>query len=208
LRPHRGWTATQLNIFVGAYNTQLVKKSDLPTSYRDLLDPKWKGKLGMEAEDEDWFAGVVTHLGGDEVVRLFQEIVKRNGISVRSGHTLLTNLVASGEVPLALTVYNFTAEQVRQSGAPLDWFVIPPAMAQPNGVAVLKTTQKPNAAVLLYDFAITDAQSIFLARGLTPTRKDLDTPLTKFPFKVINPELVLDEGEKWRKLYQQTISTK
>jgi iron(III) transport system substrate-binding protein len=208
LRPHRAWTATQLNIFVSAYNTQTVKKSDLPRSYRDLLDPRWKGKLGIEAEDEDWFAGVATHLGGAEGIRLFQEIAKRNGLSVRKGHTLLTNLVASGEVPLALTVYNFTAEQLRKSGAPLDWFVIPPAMARPNGVAVVKTTRNPNAAVLFYDFAISDAQPIFLARGFAPTRKDLDTPLTRFPFKVITPEIVLDEGEKWRKLYQETISAK
>jgi iron(III) transport system substrate-binding protein len=206
LRPHGAWTATQLNIFVAAYNTQILKKSGLPTTYRDLLDPKWKGKLGIEAEDEDWFAGVATHLGGAEGIRLFQEIVKRNGISVRKGHTLLTNLVASGEVPLALTVYNFTAEQLRQGGAPLDWFVIPPAMARPNGVAVVKTTKNPNAAVLFYDFAISDAQPIFLARGFAPTRKDLDTPLTRFPFKVIGPEMVLDDGEKWRKLYQEMIN--
>jgi iron(III) transport system substrate-binding protein len=207
LRSHGAWVATQLNVFVSAYNTQLIKKSDLPTSYADLLDPKWKGKLGIEAEDEDWFAGVVSHLGGDKGIRLFQEIVRRNGISVRKGHTLLTNLVASGDVPLALTVYNFTAEQLRQSRAPLEWFVIPPAMARPNGVAVLKGARNPHAAVLFYDFSITEAQPIFLERGFVPTRKDVDTPLTKLPYKVISPELVLDEGEKWRKLFQQTMGT-
>jgi iron(III) transport system substrate-binding protein len=206
LRPHGAWTATQLNVFVGAYNTRLIKKSDLPTTYRDLLDPRWKGKLGIEAEDEDWFAGVATHLGGAEGIRLFQEIVKRNGISVRKGHTLLTHLVASGEVPLALTVYNFTAEQLRQGGASLDWFVIPPAMARPNGVAVVKTSRNPHAAVLFYDFAISDAQPIFLARGFAPTRKDLETPLTQFPFKVIAAEMVLDDGEKWRKLYREMLN--
>ena len=34
---------------------------------------------------------------------------------MRKGHTLLTNLVASGEVPLALTVYNYKAEQLKNS---------------------------------------------------------------------------------------------
>jgi len=44
----------RLNLFVQAYNTNLVKKAELPRSYQDLLDPKWKGKLAIEAEDIDW----------------------------------------------------------------------------------------------------------------------------------------------------------
>ena len=63
-------------------------------------------------------------------MQLFRDIVAANGISVRKGHNLLTNLVAAGEVPLALTVYGFLAEQAKRKGAPLDWFVIPPAVAR------------------------------------------------------------------------------
>jgi len=35
---------------------------------------------------------------------LFRDIVRANGMSARRGHTLLANVVAAGEVPLALTV--------------------------------------------------------------------------------------------------------
>src|SRR5205085_6379071 len=138
LPAHREWVASRLNVFVQAYNTRLVRTAELPKAYGDLLQPRWKGRLGIEAGDDDWFAGVVTALGEAQGLRLFRDLVATNGISVRRGHTLLTNLVASGEVPLALTVYNFTAEQLKRKGAPLDWFVIPPAVARANGLALAR----------------------------------------------------------------------
>src|SRR5258707_6891425 len=51
IRPHGEWVGTRLNVFVQAYNTQAVRKQDLPKTWEDLLDPKWKGKLGIEQED-------------------------------------------------------------------------------------------------------------------------------------------------------------
>ena len=83
--PHREWVGTRLNMFVQIYNTKLVKKEDFPKSYQDLLDPKWKGRLGIEAEDLDWFGTVVKDLGEEKGLKLFREIVATNGISVRKG---------------------------------------------------------------------------------------------------------------------------
>src|SRR4030095_4727313 len=111
IRPHGEWVGTRLNVFVQAYNTRLVKKEELPKTWEDLLNPKWKGKLGIEQEDSDWLAGVFSDIGEAKGRKVFKEITAANRISVRKGHTLLTQLVVSGEVPLALTVYNYKAEQ-------------------------------------------------------------------------------------------------
>src|SRR5438270_6302095 len=73
IRPHRAWVGTRLNMFVQAYNTNLVKKEDLPKSYEDLLNPKWKGKLGIEAEDVDWFGAMVKELGEQRGLKLFRD---------------------------------------------------------------------------------------------------------------------------------------
>lgn len=205
IQPAGDWTATQLNVFVAAYNTDLVKKADLPKTYQDLTDPKWKGKIGVEAGDSDWFAGVVMDLGEEKGLKLFREIAKVNGFSVRKGHTLLTNLVSAGEVPLSLTNYSFTAEQNKASGAPFDWFVIPPAMARPNGVAVTKSSQHPNAALLFYDFVLDEGQPMFLKRGFVTVRKDIPTLLNKVPYKFLSPSITLDDGEKWDKLYDSIV---
>src|SRR5262245_56146690 len=85
---HREWASVYLNTFVQAFNTNLVPKEGLPTTYQDLLKPQWRGKLAIEAEDYDWFAQVVLGLGEAQGLKLFRDIVANNGLSDRKGHTL------------------------------------------------------------------------------------------------------------------------
>ncbi|MEP7208429.1 MAG: extracellular solute-binding protein [Casimicrobiaceae bacterium] len=205
---HHSWVGSRLNIFAFGYNTNLVKKEELPKKYEDLLDPRWKGRLGIEAEDADWFAGVCAQLGGQEkCTKLWKDIVTKNGMSVRKGHTLLTNLVVSGEIPMAVTVYNYKAEQLKNKGAPIDWFVIPPAIARANGVGVAGKAAHPHAALLWYEFEIGDeGQKILLSRDFIPTNKKVETNLNKFALKFVDPAVMLDQGQKWEKLYQETFA--
>jgi iron(III) transport system substrate-binding protein len=168
--PHGEWVSTRMNVFVQAYNTKAVRKQDLPKSWEDLLDPKWKGKLGIEQEDADWLAGMMGQLGEAKGTKLFKDIVAKNGMSVRKGHTLLAQLVVSGEVPLALTVYNYKAEQLRGKGAPIDWFAIGTAIARPNGVGVARAAPHPHAAVLFYDFEISEEGRRSSRRGISCPR--------------------------------------
>lgn len=201
---HQSWVGTRLLIFAIAYNTNLVSKADLPASYQGFADAKWKGKLAIEAEDSDWFAAVSGVLGETNAESLFRSIVAANGISVRKGHTLLTNLVASGEVPLALTVYNYKAEQLKIRRAPIDWYVIPPAIARANGVGVATRAPHPNAALLWYEFEIGDeGQRLLLTRDFVPTSRRIETPLNRFPLRFVDPKAVLDDAEKWERRFAQ-----
>jgi len=206
LPPHREWIGTRLNMFTAAYNTRLVKKDELPRNYEDLLNPRWKGKLGVESSDLEWFAGVIADLGEAKGLKLFRDIVAANGMSVRTGHTLLTNLVVSGEIPLALTIYNYKAEQLKNDGAPIDWFVLQPGLARPQGVGVMRRAQHPHAAVLFHDFMLSDAQELFIKRDFVPTSKKISTPLNKFPFRFVDPKVAIDEYAKWSKLYKEIIT--
>src|SRR3954466_3187590 len=204
IRPHGEWVGTRLNVFALAYNTRQVKKDELPRSYADLVNPRWKGRLGIEADDQDWLAGVLAQMGEQRGIQLFRDIVKTNGISVRRGHTLLTQLVASGEVPLALTVYNYKAEQLKNQGAPIDWFVIGKAPARANGVGVAQRAPHPHAALLFYDFEIgEEAQRILAKRDFVPTNRKVETPLNKVPLEVVDPKMLLDANDKWTKLFEE-----
>lgn len=204
IRPHGEWVGTRLNVFVQAYNTNLVKKEELPTTWEDLTDPKWKGRLGIEQEDSDWLAGVFNEIGEERGRKVFAEIVAVNGISARKGHTLLTQLVVSGEVPLALTVYNYKAEQLRAAGAPIDWFTIGNAIARPNGVGVTRRAPHPNAAVLFYEFELSEVgQRIIADRDFVPTSTKVDTPLSKVPMTFVDARISLDEYDKWTSLYAE-----
>jgi len=201
---HQSWVGTRLLIFAIAYNTNLVRKSDLPASYEGFADARWKGKLAIEAEDSDWFATVSGLLGEAKAESLFRSIVAANGVSMRKGHTLLTNLVASGEVPLALTVYNYKAEQLKNQRAPIDWYVIPPAIARANGVAVAARAPHPNAALLWYEFEIgEEGQQLLLTRDFVPTNRAIETPLNRFPLRFVDAKAVLDDAEKWDRRFAE-----
>src|SRR5712691_1464051 len=169
---HREWVATILSVWVQAYNTNLIKKEDLPRSYRDLLDPKWKGKLGIEAKNQEWFASVVDVMGGGEKgLQFFRDLVARNGISARTGHTLLNNMVIAGEVPLALTVYNYMPEQAKKKGAPIEWFALEPAVARSNAVGIARRAPHPNAALLFYEYMLGEGQRYLVDMDYVPANK-------------------------------------
>jgi iron(III) transport system substrate-binding protein len=203
IRPHGEWVGTRLNVFTQAYNTRLVKKEDLPKSFEELTHPRWKGKLGIEAEDADWLSGVLGQIGEQRGTQIFRDIVAKNGVSVRKGHTLLTQLVVSGEVPFALTVYNYKAEQFKSQGAPIEWFSIGTAIARPNGIAIPKRAPHPHAAVLFFDFEISEeGQGILAKRDFVPTNKKIDTPLNRLPLTIVDPATMLDQDRKWTKLYE------
>jgi iron(III) transport system substrate-binding protein len=199
---HRSWFGARLNVFAIAFNTKEVKRADLPKTWEGFLDPRWKGKLGIEAEDGDWFSGVSADLGEKKAEQLFRDIVRRNGVSVRKGHTLLTNLVASGEVPVALTAYNYKAEQMRRKGAPIDWYVIPPAIARANGVGVAAKAPHPHAALLWLEYELSvEGQNILYERDFIPTNRKVETNLNKFPMKFVDNRALLDDGSKWDKRF-------
>jgi len=204
--PHGEWVGTRLNIFVAAYNTRLVKKDELPNSYDDLLDRRWKDKLAVEAEDSDWFGGVVSALGEDKGLRLFREIVAVNGMSVRKGHTLLANLVVSGEVPFALTAYAYKAEQLRKSGAPIDWLVIPPGVGRFEGAAVSRRAPHPHAAILFFDFMLTDGQDILRDRDFFPARANARPLPQGADLHLLDPAKALDENAKWSKAFRELVA--
>jgi iron(III) transport system substrate-binding protein len=209
IRPHGEWTGSRLNVFVQAYNTKLVKRDELPKTWEDLAHPRWKGRLGIEQEDSDWLAGVFGDIGEARGRKVFKEIVSANKISARKGHTLLAQLVLSGEVPLALTVYNYKAQQLKQQGAPIDWFTIGNAVARPNGIAVARKAPHPHAAVLFYDFELSpEGQQIIADLEFVPTSKRIDTPLNKMPMTFVDARIAIDEYDKWKTLYDQLFGAR
>ncbi len=201
---HHEWYATRLSVFVGAYNTTIIKPADAPKTYQDLLDPRLKGKLGIETDDANWFLSVVGSMGEEKGLKLFRDIVAKNGMSVRKGHTLLANFVGSGEVPLALTVYSYRVEQMKNEGAPVDVLYLPPVVALPTGAGVFKRAPHPHAALLMLDFYLTDAQKILADREAVPT----NTKVRPAPKDLIFVDLpkFLDEGDKWTKLFKETFA--
>ncbi len=204
IQPHHEWIGTRYNVFVAAYNTRLIAGADLPKSYDDLADARWKGKLGIEADDSDWFGALIEALGEERGLKLFRDIVATNGVSVRKGHTLLANLVVSGEVPLAISTYFYKVAQLQGRGAPIDALAIAPVMARFEGAGVARRAPHPYAAILFMEFMLTDAQDILANRDFFPA----DVRVKPMPagLTFLDPAKALDQSQKWSKYYRDIVT--
>ena len=188
---HRQWIPDRFNFFTIAYNTKLVKPEDVPNTYEDLLHPRWAGKIGLEAGDTDWFGAVVKGMGEAKA-------------EMRTGHTLIAELVASGEIALAAAVYNHNAERLIEKGAPIKWKPLAPTFGRPNAIGVSNRAPHPHAAMLFVDFMLSkEGQELLKQRNRVPASKLVSSKLNDFPFRMIDPVIVLDEGKKWDDLWSE-----
>ena len=208
LPAHRRWAPQFINVFVQAYNTNAVKKQDLPKRWADLLDPRWKGRLGVEAKAGEWYCSLLKNLGEEKGAELFRQIAARNGWSVRSGNSVLANMVVSGEVPLALAVYSHMIDEARQRGAPVDWFAIDPMIARSNGIGVSRKPPHPNAALLFYEYAIGDAQPLMLKMNYLSPVKKLASSLRGAKIVFVDPAADSAEVERCDNAYDALIRMK
>ena len=202
---HREWVGARIYIFVQAYNTTKVKPEELPRTFDDLLDPRWKGRLGAESKAQEWFYTLVQEMGEEKGLKFFRDLVAANGLSVRSGNSLLNNLVVAGEVPLALAIYSYLPEQKHRAGAPINWIALQPTVAYTDGMAVARHAPHPNAAVLFYDFMFTEGQTFLEKLNHVTTQRKNEAYVAKFKPKFIDVGAVLDGYEKWGKLYEDSI---
>ena len=200
---HRQWIPDRFNFFTIAYNTKLVKPEDVPNSYEDLLHPRWAGRLGLEAGDSEWFAAVVKGMGEAKGIAYFRKLAELKP-EMRTGHTLIAELVASGEIPLALAIYNHNAERLVEKGAPIKWKPLAPTFGRPNAIGVSRRSPNPHAGLLFVDFMLSkEGQELLKERNRVPASKLVSTKLNDFPFQMIDPSIVLDESHKWDKLWSE-----
>src|SRR5262249_8056944 len=147
----------------------------------------------------DWFAQVVMDFGETQGLRLFRDIVASNGMSVRKGHSLLTNLVAAGGRAVGPPGCGFLSEQAESRGAPLGWFVIPPAIARATGEGLARNAPHPSAAVLFFDFLIGDeGQHILAKRQFVTVSRSIESPFNQGPLQLIDSAMILDQARKWQ----------
>ncbi len=206
--PHKEWVASRLNTFVPAFNTNVFRKADAPKAWEDFLDPKYKGKLSIEDTAVDWFASVVSDMGEEKGLRLFKDIVARNGISPRRGNTLLANMIAAGEAPASLTSYENVVLRMKEGGAPVDISYVSPVFSTPTGIGVSKKAPHPHAAVLFFEFMLTDGQKLYFERGVNPTNISIKPLPAGVDMKFVNFPEIMDHLERWTKLFKETFSAR
>jgi len=205
---HRMWIPDRMNFFVVAYNTSKVRREELPTNYLGFLDPKWKGRIGIEATDAEWMATLVKLWGANEGMAYFRKLAEMKP-DMRKGHVLLAELIAAGEIPVGLTAYHSNAESLKKRGAPIDWVPMQPVVARPQGIAVGREAPQPHAALAFVDFVLSpEGQGILASMGRAPVSSKVSTHLGKFDYTMVDPVTLLDEQDKWVKEWERLFLQK
>ncbi|HXG50038.1 MAG TPA: extracellular solute-binding protein [candidate division Zixibacteria bacterium] len=168
------WTSAYHNASVIAYNTTLVKPADLPKSYDDLLDPKWKGKMLMDNRETEWYASMLQILGREKGLRLMRGLAKQD-LSFRPGRTLITQVLASGEAPLAVNNYHHLVQAAKKRGAPVESIPASPVISRITPIALGRYAPHPNVGRLFIDFCLSEeGQKILRSFGRSSARKGIE----------------------------------
>ena len=69
-----------------------------------------------------------------------------------------------------------------------------------------KVAPHPNAALLYYDFMLSEGQKIMLGREFVPTSRKIPSVLSHISANFVSDELVLDQGAKWQKLFGEVLA--
>jgi iron(III) transport system substrate-binding protein len=192
-----------------AYNTQKISAADAPRTWKDLLDPKWKGRM---VTAHPGYSGVIAthvlalvHLHGWEY---FQALAKNQLMLVQSAVDP-AGVVASGERPVAVNGGDYTFYQSKKQGNPVE-IVYPkegvPLVVSPSAIASF--APHPNAARLFTDFGFTrEVQQVMAdSEGLYTGHPDVKYPadkpkLTDLKLLTAEPEELEKRNEEIKKRF-------
>jgi len=173
------------------YNTKLVPKERAPKNWDDLLDPRWKGKIAMDEEMYSWYAAMVVAWGREKAQSFMKGLAKQD-IQLRSGQTLIAQLMAAGEFHVGMALAH-RIEKMKEQGAPVEWVTtLDPITVSLHPIGVATKAPHSNSAKLFIDFVLSkEGQQVVLAIGRTPSRPGIDTKMQSKNLKLfpISPEL-------------------
>ena len=173
--PNRRWYGVYANYNSPAYNTNLVKKDDLPKTYEGFLAKKeWVGRVAIEGTDNEWMNAMFAQYGEAKARKLIEDLAATLKIVVLDGHLAAARAVAAGEYAVALNNYTMLTNNMNLSGAPTDFWAMDPVALFFGQVAVNPRAPHKNAALLAANFMLSrDAQTFAAKTGRIPTRPDV-----------------------------------
>jgi iron(III) transport system substrate-binding protein len=167
------WMTMYTTPMLPSYNTQLLSAKDLPKDYDDFLHPRWKGKLGLDPQDFEWYANL-RKVWGTERARKFLSGLQRQEVILRPGRALLTELLGAGEFTILINNYLPNVLRVWGKGGPTGFFPLDPVIAGAGPIGLNRLAPHPNAARLFVDFCLSrDGQSVLVGVGKSSARSDI-----------------------------------
>ena len=167
------WTDLYDNLIVTAYNSTRVKRDEIPKRWEDLLHPRWKRRMVLDKNEDRWYANML-HLMGEKKGMEFMLALSKQEVAIRSGRSLITQLLAAGEFDLQVVAYWYRPHLMKKRGAPVDWVGLEPAIVALHPISIIDRAPHPNAAKLFIDYVLSEeGQRLFASRGREPARSGI-----------------------------------
>jgi iron(III) transport system substrate-binding protein len=144
------------------YNTNLVKPEDVPRTWKDILDPKWKGNFVIEQRlstftnftDIPDYKGSRPGLWSEDEMSDFLAKVKTQNPRIMNSHVNASNTLAAGEFALIFGVHLNSFRRPQVAGAPIEWAPIDTNIVDSSVNILAKDAPHPNAGRLFYRWSL------------------------------------------------------
>ena len=188
------------------FNTNLITQADAPKSLRDLLNPKWKGKMSIVTSSTGtrWIGNALDAMGREFVEKFAEQDVRLQDMSGAA----LSGLVVTGEIPLSPTIFDANVSVHKQNNAPIDWRPLEPVVTNVGYSSISVKAPNPHAAMLLLDFIHSkDGQQAIMKGGLWAPRDDIGTVDQRFKKSYLDEKYSIEELEikygQWEQLIRR-----
>jgi len=205
---HEYWAADKFDTLVVAWNTDKVADGAQPSSYDDLADPRWNGRLALYVDDSEWYKTLRDYWVDEgkttaEADRLF-EAIATDALFFES-RSLLRELLAAGEFDVATSIQRHNIQDMIDDGAPIAYQpAVEPAITRPDGAAIVEGPPHPATAVLFIDWLLSDGQEVIEDFGADAAREDLipEPTVDRLPIDV---EDFLTGQDHWQARYGRLV---
>ena len=198
------WAANNLIFFIGAWNTDKVKKEEEPKFLDDFADPRWKGRLIAEPRDYEFLIGLMHKHKSLEKASAILAKIAANNVEFHKGHSQLAELLVAGQAAACFTCYSHHYPGRMRKGAPVN-YMLSEGAAGIIAVAVLKGAPHPNTAWLFNRWAASEeGQRVYAKGGRTPAHPKVE-PTEKIRPAAIYPVGVEDlkQFSKYEKIWKE-----
>ena len=152
------WSAIRFTTYGMVYNTKKLKEAEVPHSYAELLNPKWKGRIawraGSETGDSLVIANMLKSMGMKKGTEYVKKFAKQKIINLKISARTIVDRVGQGEYDMCFGCSAHHPLISKLKGAPTDVVMIEPVPVNVAAVYLLKGAARTHAAMLLIDFMI------------------------------------------------------
>jgi iron(III) transport system substrate-binding protein len=169
------WIASDLQYFIAAWNTNLVKKAEEPKSYDDFLQPRWKNRMIAEPRDLEMLLAFAKYrFNSDEKAIDFWKKIAAQNVEFHKGHSQLAELLVAGQAAVCLTCYSHHYPSRMKKGAPVN-YMLSEGVASINATAIFKNAPHPNTALLFARWvASLEGQKVMAQGGRNPAHPKVE----------------------------------